>query len=334
MFRIIVVIFAMVVKTRSHHNKKSAPSTVESTEVQEIYSPPVRSSGRKKSSHKGLNIITPSLLEASTRTYKIFKGDIDRSTARARKVVSNTATATAADADADADAEAEAAAVEALVHMNTEYDYSDSDITTISDNECHDEPLVSISHHACMNPMRPVTQLMYRMDVYNSSRTLHYKTAFIIYNSYNTMYYIYSIISNSYPDDSGVVSHSSPASLPHPTNTIQTKYTSYRDEAINYIMTMIVPSNEYDYSITDDMIGVVTTKDEFKNWVFSEDSTYYDVDFIMNEKSSKETTNGYKSFFLIPSRNYLFDPIIPSTVITAYTPEIVKSVLSILYQSR
>jgi hypothetical protein len=201
--------------------------------------------------------------------------------------------------------------------------------------------LRTMNKYSCMNPMHPITRYMYRMQVYNSSRTHHYRTAFIGYNNKTRLYYIHTIISNCYRDsndadtDTATDAEVASTGLPRPVNTIQTKYSSYTNETIeNYIMTMMVPSREYDYYIQDDIIGVVTTEAEFCDAVFGQDSSYYDVERLLHDESSNETINGFKAFSLIPSRNYWFDPLVAETHSSAYSSYTIHSVLSILSQSQ
>ena len=76
-------------------------------------------------------------------------------------------------------------------------------------------------------------------------QTLHYKTAYILYNEVTRNYYVYSIISNqiTHDDDSTTTANSDDIkgvveyTLPIPQNTIQLKFTSHTIENIqNYII--------------------------------------------------------------------------------------------------
>jgi len=248
-------------------------------------------------SSKNVKILTSSFREASVKSYKIYNGSNLKST---RSSSPNKELFEAHVAEA----------AQVLTEMKTTNKYS------------------------CMNPMHPVTKYMYRMQVFNSSRTRHYNTAFIGYNNKTRMYYIHTIISNCYPetnDDTTTLTNE----LPLPVNTLQTKYSSYTIESIeNYVMTILVPSREYDYYIQDDIIGILTTDNEFCNAIFGEDSSYYDVEGLLHDESSNETINGFKSFLLIPSRNYWFDPFAVETRSSAYSGLIIYSILNILCQSQ
>jgi hypothetical protein len=232
------------------------------------------------------------------------------------------------DQEEDDMAALEASATEALV------DISDSGSSPSSPSNPEDV----MSSHACINPMQPITRYMYRISVYNSERTLHYKTAFILYNHKNRLYYVYTIVSNSYPsdaDDASSASSSPPESgFPQPVNTIHMKYLSYiGDTIMNYVATLIVPHKNYDYFIQDDILGVVQSNDgAFTASVFSDESSYYDIDRLLHDKTSTETTNGFRVFQLIGSRNYWYDPA-AAAASEPYTPETLQSVLQILGQS-
>ena len=298
----------MVVKTRSHNKNLLIAATTASA-----------SDSKGTSRHKrGVKIHTPSFREASIRNYKVYTGGVTKS----RKIESKEIVLVAS--------ELESADVEAAEVIMDIYESK--------------KPANSvIAKHTCINPIHPITRYMYRIAVYNSDRTLHYKTAYILYNSKNRMYYVYSIVSNCYPD-SDVPNTTSTAntdnSFPEPIHTLQMKYSSYINDIIsNYIMTMIVPSNDYDYSILDDIIGVVASDNNFAESVFGEDSSYYDVDHFLHDKSSCETTNGFKSFQLIPSRSYWFDPLVSSSselrasssyASPQYTQTTIHSILPIL----
>lgn len=304
----------MVVKTRSGNKKKSSNTVIASAD------------GTGPCDDHPHSLFTPSFREASIWNYKIHTGR--RSSGghvhyRDQEEHEHD----------DMMAALEASATEALV------DISDSPSPPPNPEDV-------MSSHACINPMQPITRYMYRISVYNSERTLHYKTAFILYNHKNRLYYVYTIVSNSYPSDdddassaSASASDSSSASgFPQPVNTIHMKYLSYiGDTIMNYVATLIVPHKDYDYFIQDDILGIVQSNDgAFTASVFGDESSYYDIDRLLHDKTSTETTNGFRVFQLIGSRNYWYDPAAAAAASDSsvpYTPETLQSVLQILGQS-
>lgn len=288
----------MVVVTRSRSRSSSGSSSGSRDYIQ-----------RRAGSSKSVKILTPSFREASVRSYKIYNGNNLKSTHSPSDLHHDPSPPQEEIFDAHA-----AEAAQTLTELKRMNKYS------------------------CMNPMHPITRYMYRMQVYNSSRTHHYRTAFIGYNNKTRLYYVHTIISNCYPESSEYTASGAEApttELPLPVNTLQTKYSSYTNETIeNYIMTMMVPSREYDYYIQDDIIGIVTTESEFCDAVFGQDSSYYDVERLLHDESSNETINGFKAFSLIPSRNYWFDPLVAETHSSAYSSYTIHSVLNILSQSQ
>ena len=295
----------MVVKTRSS-NKKNSSNTV--------VAPAPDATGPCHDRH---SLFTPSFREASIWNYKIHTGR--------RSSGGHVHYQDQEEDEHDDMAALEASATEALV------DISDSPSSPSNPEDV-------MSSHACINPIQPITRYMYRISVYNSERTLHYKTAFILYNHKNRLYYVYTIVSNSYPsdaDDASSASSSPPESgFPQPVNTIHMKYLSYiGDTIMNYVATLIVPHKNYDYFIQDDILGVVQSNDgAFTASVFSDESSYYDIDRLLHDKTSTETTNGFRVFQLIGSRNYWYDPA-AAAASEPYTPETLQSVLQILGQS-
>ena len=310
----------MVVKTRSGNKKKSSNTVIASAD------------GTGPCDDHPHSLFTPSFREASIWNYKIHTGRRSSSGGHVHY----------RDQEEDDMAALEASATEALV------DISDSPSSPSNPEDV-------MSSHACINPMQPITRYMYRISVYNSERTLHYKTAFILYNHKNRLYYVYTIVSNSYPSDdddassasalasasasdssSASASDSSSASgFPQPVNTIHMKYLSYiGDTIMNYVATLIVPHKDYDYFIQDDILGIVQSNDgAFTASVFSDESSYYDIDRLLHDKTSTETTNGFRVFQLIGSRNYWYDPTAAAAASEPYTPETLQSVLQILGQS-
>lgn len=274
------------------------------------------------------HLSTPSFREASIWNYKIHTGRRSNTSRNGGGCVHYQ--------EQEHDMEAlEASATEALVDI---YESSPSPSSPLNPPE--DDVM---SAHSCINPMQPITRYMYRISVYNSDRTLHYKTAFILYNHKNRLYYVYTIVSNSYPSDdddasSASESPSPPESgFPQPVNTIHMKYLSYiGDTIMNYVTTLIIPHKDYDYFIQDDILGIVQSNDSaFTASIFGDESSYYDIDRLLHDKTSTETTNGFRVFQLIGSRNYWYDPaVLPSaSASTAYTAETLQSVLQILGQS-
>ena len=301
-----------------------------------------RSGNKKKSSNDGStgpcddhrhSLFTPSFRAASIWNYKIYTGR--RSSGGHVHYRDQEEHEHEHEHDDMMMSALEASATEALV------DISESGSSPSSPSNPEDV----MSSHACINPMQPITRHMYRISVYNSERTLHYKTAFILYNNKTRLYYVYTIVSNSYPSDdddassaSASASDSPPESgFPQPVNTIHMKYLSYiGDTIMNYVATLIVPHKNYDYFIQDDILGIVQSNDSaFTASVFSDESSYYDIDRLLHDKTSTETTNGFRVFQLIGSRNYWYDPAASAAVAASepYTSETLQSVLQILGQS-
>jgi hypothetical protein len=286
------------------------------------------SAGGGSASGGGVKILTPSFRAASTRSYKIYTGGRFKSRSAPHyeeSVVAETETEAV-------QAETDNVYTDSIAVEDTEYTETASAAETLTD-------LKTINKHACMNPMHPIMRYMYRIQVFNSSCTHHYKTAFIGYNNKNRLYYVHTIISNCYRESSGDADADTAAAvtagLPLPVNTLQLKYSSYINDSIeNFVMTMLVPSREYDYHIRDDIIGVATTETEFCDAIFGQDSSYYDVEGLLHDESSNETTNRFKAFSLIPSRSYWFDPLVIETHSSAYSSYTIHSVLNILSQSQ
>ena len=285
----------MVVKTRSYKRTEAAAATEAAVRSD-------RSDRSDRHSRRVKILTTPSFLDSSTRTYKIYS-PVAKPPSRAVVV--------AAPEDEEYDA------TEALVELQ--------------DDVVDRRP--QFVGCICLNPMCPITQYMYCINVYNIDRTLHYRSAYIIYDKTSRLYHVYSIISNCFPetaDDATATATATTASgYPAPVNTVQMKYTTYVNESVvNYVMTMMVPSNEYDYFIQDDIVGITTSKEEFAQTAFDSESSYYDINHLFHDNTSSDTVNGFKAFNLIPSRNYWRDPT--SAIGPSYTESVINSALLIL----
>ena len=335
----------MVVKTRSYYQEKQRETAAEAeaADICIIISTGDGVDGGPRRSSRRVKITTPSFQEANTRTYKIY--------APVRKSKQRN--------DAPTADYAEEAAAEALLSFHEEEQqqeqeqYDNSPRSEEDDDAASSRSPASMSaafvNHTCMNPMNPITKYMYRIGVYNINQTSHYKTAYIIYDNTSRLFHVYSIVSNKFSNEADAtntdtfVPSATCRNLPEPGYTIQMKYTTYIcDMAISYIMTMIIPSNEYDYYIQDDILGVVIQDDEFRNTVFGVDSSFYDIEGLLHDTSSTETITGFKTFMLIPSRNFWHDPAGYFTTTESsssscrdnrYTSGIINSVLMILSQS-
>lgn len=265
---------------------------------------------------------TPSFREASIRSYKIYTPRITAAAASAERAYIREEVADDKHTDSDVSYIAEA-------------------IMELQGKETRKNTV--ITKHMCLNPMTPITRYAYSIQVYNSAKTLHYRSAYVLYDSRTRLYTIYSIISNIFiasPHDGVSADHHSHGhgdaadKLPNPVHTVHTKYTTFvADTVVNYIMTMIVPSNIYGYFIQDDIIGIVASNEELAETAFGPDSSYYDVaQLFQNDTSSRETTNGLKAFHLIPSREFWFDPT--STYMwQTYSESVISSALMIVSQS-
>ena len=354
----------MPVKTRSQKQQQQQQYN-NSAANQDIYSASSDEAPHSNKRSRRVKVVTHSFIEANTRTYKVYsprnKPQGDGASASASKKKKNRALVFKDEAADDA------AAVQALLALQT-HDYDDENNTNEfqhSDHDAdHDENPSSPScasssddpatvgshqHHKCLNPMNPISKYIYRIGIYNIAQTVHYKTAYILYDSTSRFYHVYTIISNQMPHQENVpelvVENRTEFTLPSPRNTIQTKYKSYIDDTITkFVITMIVPSDEHDYYIQDDILGVVIQPHEFQKKAFGEESSFYDIEDLVYDDTSSETTNGYKAFMLIPSRNYWYTPsgayyYTPTEANTVayrdnrYTPQILDSILSIISQS-
>lgn len=229
-----------------------------------------------------VNLFTPSYREASIRNYKIYT-PIKKS----RRHRSH-----------DDDHEHEMTdAVEALLSLQ--------DQDQVQEPEPVQETRANMDAQCCLNPMRPITRFIYRLSIYNMAQTTHFNTSYVIYNNENHMFYTYTIVSTSIQGTATSTAAATTAAmddngLPQPRNTIQTKYVVTFTKTQDYIMNVIVPL--HDYCILSDIIGVVSSEEEFNRIAFNPESSYYDIDALWTSDTSSETLTGHKAFIISPTR--------------------------------
>lgn len=344
----------MPVKTRSQKKQQQQQQQQYNHSVanEDIHITATTASHSNKEQRR-VKIVTPSFIEANTKTYKIYspRNKLYHGCASSTSA-KNKRNTTAAFAFKD-EVSDDAAAVEALMALQShDYDDNHDETSTPSSSETTTTTTTtadSHQHHTCLNPMNPISKFIYRIGIYNIAQTVHYKTAYILYDTETRMYHVYTIISNQLSHQENLGESSAEPrtefTLPSPHNTIQTKYNSYIDDIItNFIMTMIVPSNEHDYYIQDDILGIVIQPHEFQKKAFDTESCFYDIEDLVYDDTSSETITGYKAFMMVPSRNFWYSPAgayyyTPTEANTVayrdnrYTSQTVGSVLSILSQS-
>jgi len=317
----------MVVKTRSYYYSKQEEEQQQKQE-RESSSPScsadsiinittsVAGGGRR------VRITTPSFREASTRSYKVYTPSIKPRNHRNKKEREEAEAAAEAAAEEEAEEKAlEAEAIEALLTLQQEQEEYDDEHKSRVDEYGADSSIRSgfemSMKHTCMNPMNPITTYMYRICVYNIERTAHLKTAYILYDPKSRLFHVHTIISNQIDHyavaeeeprvgDEASAAASAVWALPEPKNTLQMKFTSFVGETIsNYVMSLIIPSKEYDYYIQDDIIGLVSSNScDTADTVFGEDSSFYDIERQLYDQSCTLTINGFKAFMLLPSRKF------------------------------
>lgn len=173
----------------------------------------------------------------------------------------------------------------------------------------------------CINPMHPISQYIYHMKVFCGN--VCNRSAFILYNKVNRLFYVYSIISN----DSGCdIGNTNTTTTTTTTTMVHAKFKSYiSDTIITYINTLMTPPFlGEDVSIQEQILGIVMQTRELDESVFQDESTYYDIEKLLHDDSSPETVTGRKIFPLIPYREYSY---------SQYTPETLHSALLIIGQS-
>ena len=323
---LVVILIVMVAQTRSSVSKNNIGAVVSDDDASH------------HRSRRRVKITTPSFREASVRTYKVYTP---------RTATANTRRKTAAAAVAATAGEEE--------FTDQEHDDDDDMMSYIADammelDGKETRKNTVITKHMCINPMTPITRYAYGIRVYNSAKTLHYRSAYILYDNITRLYTVYSIISNVIPGLGGgsdyYGAHASENQdgddddtvhiLPHPVHTVHAKYTTFiSDAVVNYIMTLIVPSGNYDYFIQDDIMGFIASNNELSETAFGPDSSYYDIAQLFQEDhSSRETTNGLKAFHLIPSREFWFDPAGGAYRWLSFSDAIVNCALMIVSQSQ
>ena len=252
-----------------------------------------------------VRITTPSFREASTRTYKVYTPPSYKPKTRKQQKHNTTEQYH----EYVCEEEDAAAAAEVLATLQEEGDGGVSFAT----------------HNICLNPLNPIEKYIYRICVYNFDRTTHLKTAYILYDSKSMLYYVYAVIREL---ERG--------------NTIQLKYRAFVCDTItNYIMTLIIPSNPYDYYIQDDIIGVVSRDDagdDFGKNIFGDESSFYDVEGFIYDKSSILTTSGCNALILMPSRHFWYSQYLSSSSSSSddnryYTIHTLDSAMLILSRS-
>lgn len=346
----------MPVKTRSQKKQQHQYNNAASNDHRHITTTTSSASGGYKKGQRRVKIVTPSLVEACTRTYKVYSPrnkPLRNSTSTSISTSSSSAAEVLLALQYHNDDDANEIQYNIDNHGDNQR-YSSSSSSSSESSESSEPTTVSHHrHHTCLNPMSPISTYIYRIGIYNIAQTVHYKSAYVLYDPTTRLYNIYTIISNQLAaaaarqETVGGSGSELPTefTLPAPNNTIQTKYKSYVDETVtNFIMTMVVPSNEHDYYIQDDVFGVVIQRDEFQKKAFGVDSCFYDIEDLIYDDSSSETITGFKAFMLVPPRNYWYSP--PGSYYytptdanmvayhdNRYTPQTVGSVLSILSQS-
>lgn len=228
-----------------------------------------------------LNLFTPSYREASIRNYKIYT-PIKKS--RRHR------------GDDHEDEMTHAAEALLSLHVQEQEPEQVQETRSIMDAQC------------CLNPMRPITRFIYRISIYNMAQTTHFNTSYVIYNNENRMFYTYTIVSTSIQGTASTTTTPTPTpaaamddnGLPQPRNTIQTKYVVTFTKTQDYIMNVIVPL--HDYCILSDIIGVVSSEEEFNRIAFDPESSYYDIDELWTSDTSSETMTGHKAFIISPTR--------------------------------
>ena len=317
----------MVVRTRSSGTSAAVVSVAApaSVAVPASVAAPVARAPRRAA-----RFATPSYTDASLRSYKIY-------TPKRRPVRGVVAEESEPELGFENDA---VEAAEALASMNYASEASEAYEASEAASPIPAAAAAAASasfHHprSCLNPMRPVTRYIYKLNVYNLSQTSHYNTSYVMYNRDTRTYHVYSVISTTGAGGAAASAAATAAttgesSLPEPTNTIQTRYTTYMS-AESYIMNVVIPCDQREYCVLADFVGVIMDDNEFKQRAFGEDSCYYDIDELWNSHDSKETLTGHKMFVLTPTRVYYWDAGAGSVPTAAmYTVDVINSALNII----
>ena len=305
----------MAIPTR-RSSRRNVSSSVETI------TPPTQSPRRSP------RLSTPSYIEASLRSYKIYtpvRGPNRRSEEPEPELEPELESEPEFSSVYKEYTQVEAA--EALIAMGEDCEGEEEE------EDCGGAAEMSFQRQSCINPMNPVTRYIYKLAVYSIDQTTHYNTAYVIYNRETRTYYVYSVISTSLGsggEGAGAGEATVVGSLPEPTNTIQTKFATYVN-VTTYIMNLVIPSKQREYCVLSDFIGVVGSDADFKTRAFGTDSCYYDIDELWNTTDSTETITGHKMFILTPTRVYYWDAgagVVPTS--SMYTENDISAAMEII----
>ena len=309
----------MAIPTR-RSSRRNVSATSTSTSTVETITPPTQSPRRSP------RLSTPSYIEASLRSYKVYtpiRGPNRRSEEPEPEPELESELESEPEFSSVYKEYTQVEAAEALIAMGEE-----------EEEDCGGAAEMSFQRQSCINPMNPVTRYIYKLAVYSIDQTTHYNTAYVIYNRETRTYYVYSVISTSLGSGGEGAGAGAGAdavgSLPEPTNTIQTKFTTYVN-VMTYIINLVIPSKQREYCVLSDFIGVVGSDADFKTRAFGTDSCYYDIDELWNTTDSTETITGHKMFILTPTRVYYWDAgagVVPTS--SMYTENDISAAMEII----
>ena len=205
----------------------------------------------------------------------------------------------------DDDVYDEEEAANALLSLN-ESTLSSSDASSVhSDyNDDHDDDdatreAIKYNQHCadnCVNPMTPIVGYAYGFTVSDPSQQQHYASCYMIYDEKTRIFHLLNkitLVTRNLENPSEPISY----------HSVLTKYSTYSTMSVQAYISNILATPQHRFCISAQFVGLILSDDKLRS-LYDANACYYDIDSLMNTRSSTETLTGREIFILTPPTQF------------------------------
>lgn len=178
-------------------------------------------------------------------------------------------------------------------------DYNDDQDQHHDDNDDANTESVKHNQHCadnCVNPMTPIVGYAYGFTVSDPSQKQHYASCYMIYDEKTRIFHLLNKITL-------VTRNLENPSEPILYHSVLTKYSTYSTMSVQAYILNILATPQHRFCISAQFVGLILSDDKLRS-LYDANACYYDIDSLMNTRSSTETLTGREIFILTPPTQF------------------------------
>ena len=186
----------------------------------------------------------------------------------------------------DSESETAAISAESSVYSDSEDEHADAN-TSATNNKYRG--------NNCVNPMTPVVKYAYYFTVSDPPQQ-HFASSYMIYDEKTRQFHLLNKIT---------LLAQTPATPEEMASSyaLLTKYSSHSETSVEAYIFNLLAAPQHCFCISAQFVGLILSDDKLRS-LYDANACYYDIDSLMETRSSTETITGDEYFALTPQSHF------------------------------